>query len=94
MNGTSRSGFSFPAVVVAFCGIVMFGLIWYAASRPWSGVNDLSVGQCLARGGVVVDPLGGELRYEQGDFLGNVTGLECPCICLDREGLVRTGGEE
>lgn len=95
MNHQHRSGISTATFLVVVFVVMVFGIIWYAASRPWSGFGDLSVGECLARDGVVVDPLGGEFRYEAGDFLGNVDGLSCPCICLNREGLARAknGGE-
>jgi hypothetical protein len=89
MTRTDRKGMSTTTFVVAACAAAVFGVIWYAASRPWSGFSDLSVGECLERDGVIVDTLGGEFQYEQGDFLGDVRGLSCPCVCIDREGLAR-----
>jgi hypothetical protein len=85
---TDRDGFSFAAFVVIVCGALIIGAIWYAVSRPWSGVTTYSAGKCIEAGGVVVDTFNNQdAAFTSSRFLGEVEGLQCPCVCMAREEL-------
>lgn len=91
---TDRAGFSFSLFVVLFCGALILGAIWYAVSRPWTGITTLSAGQCIAAGGVIVDTFNNQdAAFASGRFLGEIEGLKCPCVCLAREGGPEGSGE-
>ncbi|MEK7513141.1 MAG: hypothetical protein AAB601_02985 [Patescibacteria group bacterium] len=64
------------------CAFLLVGVFWYAASRPWSGTVQVTPGECISRGGVITDPFNRDLSYQPGEFLGEVSGLRCSCVCL------------
>ena len=89
-----RAGISFAFFVVVACGAIITGAIWYAVSRPWSGITTLSPGECIAAGGVIVDTFSNpDAAFADGRFLGEIQGLQCPCVCFARDGRPGDGGE-
>lgn len=50
-------------------------------SKTRSGKRTLTSEECVARGGHIINTLGGDGCKTSDAFLGEVVGLRCPCVC-------------